>query len=108
LGLDNTLVDAAKRGDIKQVEIALDAGADPNAKSDTGATSLHFAAKGGHLSVVKRLLDDGASLEAKDDSGSTPLHSAAEAGHEAIVELLLNRQESGGTRTVTRPKKVCR
>jgi ankyrin repeat protein len=106
LAADKTLIDAAKRGDIWQVETSLTLGAAPNAKDDTGATSLHFAAREGHLPVVERLLDGGASLDTKDDGGSTPLHSAAEGGHEAVVELLLKRQESGGTRIVIRPNKV--
>ncbi len=69
----------------------LDKGADIEAKSSNGKTSLLWTAEYGHEAVVQLLLDKGADIEAKAINDKTPLLYAAEYGHEAVVQLLLDK-----------------
>ena len=85
------LIEAASQGNLDDVRLLLDQGADRDDKDGDYKTSLHFAAEQGHAAVVKLLLDKGAYIEANTRSGYTPLHFAAEQGHAAVVELLLGR-----------------
>jgi hypothetical protein len=61
LGAD--LLAAAKQRDAAAVQALLAKGADVNAKSSYGATSLSFAANKGHLAVVKVLLQHKADVK---------------------------------------------
>ncbi|KAK3172952.1 hypothetical protein OEA41_006278 [Lepraria neglecta] len=70
------------------VELLLEYGADPNAKDDSGWTSLHHAAQGGHDRIVQLLLEYWADPNAKNNSGSTPLHIAAVGENILVVKLL--------------------
>src|SRR5215813_9891511 len=64
--LGDDLWETAKKGDAAAVEALLAKGADVNAKTEYGATALHFAADKGHVEVVKVLLKHKADINAKD------------------------------------------
>jgi ankyrin repeat protein len=85
------LIDAARQGDLKQVQNLLDGGADINTRGYYGATPLMAASSAGNFDVVKLLLGQGADLNAKNNKGSTALRLASEKGHIKIVELLKAR-----------------
>ncbi len=88
---------AARKGDAAAVRRLLDAGADPNAKTEYGATALHFAADRGHLAVVRLLLEKKADANAKDTFYSaTPLTWAAMRGHAPVVAALIDGGATGG------------
>jgi len=110
---------AAKKGDIEAVKQHLAAGADVNAKDESGKTplnramttetaellrkhggktaeelkaaeSIHVAIELGIIEAVKQHLAAGTDVNVKDDQfGGTPLHRAAWQGHKEIVELLI-------------------
>jgi ankyrin repeat protein len=61
------LIDSIKKGDLAQVKILLDNGADVNAKHGEGSTALMVAAQTGHLQIVKLLLEKGADMNAESD-----------------------------------------
>jgi hypothetical protein len=67
------------------------AGADVNARSNDGATPLHFAAANNSASeAVSQLLKAGAKANARDKDGRTPLHLAAQNNaNPEMTELLL-------------------
>ena len=67
------LVEAAHRGQADAVSLALNAGADINAKDRQGATALVRAAAGGHTAVVELLLKSGADPTVPDAAGDTAL-----------------------------------
>ena len=69
----------------------IDAGADPNARSDErfSVLPLHSAVAGDHDDVVVVLLAAGADVNATQRHGLTPLHGAAQNGAEATVDRLL-------------------
>ena len=47
-GVNENLLEAAKRGDLDEVTSLVDKGADVNAKDNRGATALMFASDNGH------------------------------------------------------------
>jgi TonB family protein len=84
------IFDAVKADDLAKVNALIAAGADVNAKDDTGETGpLDWAARQNHLDIMKVLLAHGADPKARDFYGFTPLHHAAAWGGKEGVELLL-------------------
>lgn len=91
ISLNDELIDAARDGDCNRVESLLKAGADANAKSEYGWTTLMEAAESGHVEVAELLLKHGADVNAKNENhyGWTALKWAAGNGHTKVVEVLL-------------------
>ena len=88
---DISIVDAAKEGNIEAVKQHLTAGADVNAKTESGWTPLHEAARSGRKEIAELLIDKGADVNAQGQYMGTPLHYAAGEGHMEIVELLIDK-----------------
>ncbi len=86
--LDSDLLKMAKEGADALVEILLSAGADVNARDETGQTPLMLAAAEGHTETVTALLDAGADVHAKDNDGKTASLLAGEKGHAEIQQIL--------------------
>ena len=94
----------AHQRNLAVVRALLDAGAEVNAKTDRGMTSLHFAAgRNENPKVVKLLLDAGAEVGAESTDGATPLHLAASSNsNPKIAQTLLdasadvNAKDKGG------------
>ena len=83
------LFEAARSGNLEQVEAALDAGIDVNAKTAYGSTALFFACDRGHEPLVEFLLKKGADPNAKDTFyNATPLTWAQSKSHFKIVGML--------------------
>ncbi|GLA81291.1 hypothetical protein AtubIFM56815_004934 [Aspergillus tubingensis] len=92
---------AARRGDVKLVELLLAKGAtidarDANRRDNEynkgcAYTALQIAAFWGHLAVVECLLDRGADIDAVRQTLGTPLQAALEGGHFDIADVLLSR-----------------
>ena len=82
------LGDAAKNGDVAEIERLLASGADVDEPGGLGAP-LHWAAMNGHANAVKLLAANGADLEVQSSMLGTPLHAAARFDRvEAAEELL--------------------
>ncbi len=91
-GCAPALHQAAESGDLQQVRLLLDQGADVNEHGWQGGwTALHWAAYRGNLEVAQLLLERKADVNAKMTYGQTPLFWAAENGHKNMVQLLLDR-----------------
>ena len=101
--------EAAKAGNVAEVERLVATGADVNAKDAARKTALHWAAEKGHLGVVQVLVAKGANVNAKDLTNWTPLHLAVYDDHEAIVKLLIakgadvNAKDNDGISILDRP-----
>jgi ankyrin repeat protein len=81
--------DAARAGDLEQLQKMVVQGADVNEKAVRDETPLMHAALAGQGEVVNYLLQRGANINARNASGMTALHAAAYAGHSDIVRLLI-------------------
>lgn len=85
------LILAAKRGNIKEVERILDAGAETDFRGMWGMTALIWAASKGRAKLVDLLLARGADVNARANNQSTALMWACFAGHREVAELLLSK-----------------
>lgn len=94
---------AAYSGDVRQIELLLEAGTPVDSRDDEGRTALSYAAEYGHIETVKLLLGREAFANAasnviqegnyfkKAESKRTPLHWAAAGGHILVAGLLLDK-----------------
>ena len=84
---------AAKIGGPEDVELLIDAGADPDQRSFSGgfSTVLHVAARSGRTDNLLVLIDAGANLDQKTfRTGRTALHFAAGRGDARAVTALVS------------------
>ncbi|KAL8828437.1 MAG: hypothetical protein Q9170_006602, partial [Blastenia crenularia] len=99
----NALLQAAQQGDTLLTEVALEEGADVNAKGPEGTAAIHIAVFRGHYEVVEILIKHGADInlltnrdsnpgDFKFLGGRTALHWAAIRGYEDIVRLLIKNK----------------
>jgi ankyrin repeat protein len=75
------------KGEI--AKLLLSRGANVNAQTKDGITTLHAATENGYLKVVEALLEYNADVNCTVKTAITPLNIAAEKGHLEIVEVLL-------------------
>lgn len=85
------LMYAVLYGDLDTMKVLLAAGADVNARNDSGATALMWAVD--NLEKTRLLLKAGADANARSDDGRTPLLSATSlVGSSEVVNLLLDHK----------------
>uniref|UniRef100_UPI00109BD049 ankyrin repeat domain-containing protein n=1 Tax=Microbacterium sp. K35 TaxID=2305440 RepID=UPI00109BD049 len=82
--------DAAARGDAADVRVALDAGADIEARGEGGMTALVAATKANHVEAARALISAGADVNAKDDIQDSAYLYAGARGHDEILRLTLD------------------
>ena len=87
--LNHAFLDAAAHGDIPALRLALQDGAQINARDSASETALIRAAREGRLVMVEILLGAGASLDLQDREGRTALARAALGGFIDIVSMLI-------------------
>lgn len=80
--------DAAKKGDVAAITVALEAGADVN-ESDDWAPPLWYAARFGHEDAAKLLIARDADVNLKSRYSGPPLLGAIERKNAILVKLLL-------------------
>lgn len=92
------LREAARAGDLAQVDRLLAGGAPVDAPGRYGQTPLYYAAEKGHLAVVRRLVERGAAVNAKETFfGSAPLGMALQGGHSEVALFLLGKGADGAS-----------
>jgi ankyrin repeat protein len=79
---------AAQQGDVKSINLLLEAGADVDDAAPIGTSALVVAAHSGHGAAAKALLDRGADPN-RDGAGYTALHAAVLRGDLDLVNALL-------------------
>eukprot|EP00467_Chlorarachnion_reptans_P023600 CAMPEP_0114514302 /NCGR_PEP_ID=MMETSP0109-20121206/16076_1 /TAXON_ID=29199 /ORGANISM="Chlorarachnion reptans, Strain CCCM449" /LENGTH=341 /DNA_ID=CAMNT_0001694323 /DNA_START=260 /DNA_END=1285 /DNA_ORIENTATION=- len=85
-----TLIDAARYGDVEAAEDLTFVGKDVNLRDGEQRTPIHWACAGGHVDVAKILIENGADLSALDSKGNTPLHYATGYGQPEAARVLLD------------------
>ncbi|MCL1876305.1 MAG: ankyrin repeat domain-containing protein [Synergistaceae bacterium] len=76
-------------GTYEQIEAAIKAGADVNAKNDVGSTALIMAAVNNSAEVISALVEAGSDVHAKNSDGSTALIMAAAFNSAEVVNALV-------------------
>lgn len=89
------LLDAARSGNIQQVNEALEAGASLDFRDYNQYTPLHIAAQSGKIKVIDALIDAKADTEARQTNLQwTSLHYASYYGYiEAVKALILGKAD---------------
>lgn len=90
--INERLSNAVSGGNLKEVELCLDRGADVNMQAAGGMTPLHRAILFGNDGITQLLLNRKADIEAKDNDGETPLFRATLNGNKSLVKLLVDRK----------------
>ncbi|TMW65162.1 hypothetical protein Poli38472_009329 [Pythium oligandrum] len=82
---------AAAYGNLRLLDLLLEAGAQPNVYHKLSFSALHFAVRGGHFACAKALLNAKAniSVQLPPRQDETPLFFAIRSKNEELVELLL-------------------
>lgn len=85
--LNELLWEAVRQGDLDGVALALERGAQVDARcpGEAGGTALHLAAGLGLADVVAVLMDGGADVSSLTAAGMTALTLAANKGHMEVV-----------------------
>ncbi|XP_077989211.1 uncharacterized protein LOC144443555 isoform X1 [Glandiceps talaboti] len=83
------LHEAARMGDLYQVETLIDQGVNVNAMNEKDRTALHLAAGQGHVEIVKTLLDADARVDAEDKFGMNALLWSAWFGKQEALHALV-------------------
>lgn len=95
--------DAAQKGDVAGIAVALDAGANIN-ESDVVAPPLYYAVSAAQLEAAKLLIERGADVNAPSTFGVAPLGPAVGKRNVELIKLLLdhgaNPNSTIGTQTV--------
>ena len=99
--INNDLSIAVFQGSVKDVENAINKGADVNALDNIGWTHLYTAASNGQLENVEFLIKKGANVNAKNsaqakdftryDISATPLHITAVSGAVETMKVLIKK-----------------
>ncbi len=85
-----SFVQATMDGNLRRMQLLHFAGANVNARGNSGMP-LFLAAGDGKLDIVRYLLDEGADVNARENWGSTALAEAAYYGHSGVIKELLLR-----------------
>lgn len=85
---DTPLHIAARKGELEDVVVLLNSGAEIDIAGDLGNTALHQAAMSGKVEVIKTLLMNGADPLIKNEFGQTALNVAELGKHAMVVDVL--------------------
>ncbi len=88
---DKMLLEGALDGDLNKVQLALDQGANINARGRGLTTPLLNASRNNHLEIVKLLIERGANIEGEDNAKITPLMIALYHYSDLCVRFLLEQ-----------------
>ena len=80
---------AARKNNIKMVELLASHGADVNVKGHSNNSLLHFALYAGHRELAQVLIESGADVHGRNDAGNPPVQVAAHAGLPELIKLLI-------------------
>lgn len=88
---EDSLHDAAWKGDLAMVQTLLDRGIHVNLKGISQSTAMHIASARGNSAVVFLLLSRGANPDCKTNDGKTPLAYAVMNGHLDVIRILIEK-----------------
>ena len=89
---EDKLINAVKKGDLKNVEMAIAAGANLEARDNQNMTPLLRAAEKGYSDIARILIDAGADIGAQDNFSCTPFFYAVDKNHVDFTKMLIAHQ----------------
>jgi ankyrin repeat protein len=87
--LDEQLIAAAWKNDLRRARALIDQGADVNAKDNTVQSAYLISTSEGYLELLNLTLRHGADVDSKDSFNGTGLIRAADRGHADIAGRLI-------------------
>lgn len=90
---DSPLHIASRTGDLEDVEVLINHGADVNLAGDLGNTPLHQAAMSGKAIIALALLKRGANPLLKNEFSQTPLDAALLGNHHDVAKILSQKRQ---------------
>ena len=87
--LDEQLIAAAWKNDLRRARALIDQGADVNAKDNTVQSAYLISTSEGYLELLNLALRSGADVDSKDSFNGTGLIRATDRGHADIVGRLI-------------------
>ncbi|MCX8525525.1 ankyrin repeat domain-containing protein [Chryseobacterium formosus] len=87
--LDKNVIELVKSNDVEGVRMALENGADVNAKDSRGRSLLLLAAVGKKIKIAKLLVEFGADVNLQDQQLDSPFLYAGANGQTELVKLFL-------------------
>jgi hypothetical protein len=94
-GVNESLLEASRKGDLAAVKALVEKGAPVETATTYGQTSLYLAAMNGHEAVVSYLLDKGANPDVSDSFYKASVFDfVLMRRHYGVAKLLLNRSKS--------------
>ena len=82
---------ACDEGNLKIVDILLNANCDANIKNNDKQTPLHLAAKQGFFDISKKLIENGALLNIYDAEKNSPIHYVCMYNHIELLKFFLGK-----------------
>eukprot|EP01006_Ploeotia_vitrea_P017373 TRINITY_DN48489_c0_g2_i1.p1 TRINITY_DN48489_c0_g2~~TRINITY_DN48489_c0_g2_i1.p1 ORF type:complete len:910 (+),score=59.93 TRINITY_DN48489_c0_g2_i1:27-2732(+) len=96
---------ASLGGNLKTVEMLIDAGGDVNAVSENGMSAILYSASFGHADILRLLVSKGGDINLSESDKDLALHLACQKGHldavRAIVELAPEQITTPNSRGLT-------
>ena len=87
--LDEQIIAAAWKNDVRRARALIDQGADVNAKDNTVQSAYLISTSEGYLELLNLTLGHGADVDSKDSFNGTGLIRAADRGHADIAGRLI-------------------
>lgn len=111
---EDSIHDAAWKGDLAMVQTLLDQGVDVNLKGISQSTAMHMANARGNSAVVLRLVSKGADPDCRTKNGKSALDYAVMNGHLDVMRILIEKcsvdvdSDTGGCTALHGAAKYCR
>jgi len=80
---------ACDEGNLKIVEILLNANCNTNIKNNLNKTPLHLSTQKGYFDITKKLIEFGAILNIEDSEKNTPLHFICKNNYIKLLKYIL-------------------
>ena len=82
---------ACDEGNLKIVEILINAHCDTNIKNNNKQTPLYLSAKKDYFDINKKLIESGAELNLEDTEKNSPLHYVCKNNYRELLSYLLTK-----------------
>ena len=82
---------ACDEGNLKIVEVLLNANCNPNIKNNLNQTPIHLSAQRGYFDITKKLIDSGAKLDVEDSENNYPIHYICKNNYVELLKYILTK-----------------